>query len=138
MSSDGRRHVVIGAGSIELRRQLGPTAWVAFEELLLASTGPRADCVATVSVRALAGELGLAKDTVARAMVRLHRAGLVVARRSRTDAGTFATGSYVLALPSSISVDDVTSSTSPRTPPSRTRPQSSESTSSQLALAIDS
>jgi DNA-binding transcriptional MocR family regulator len=138
MSSDGRRCVVIGAGSIELRRQLGPTAWVVFEELLLASTGPRADCVATVSVRALAGELGLAKDTVARAMVRLRRAGLVVARQSRTDAGTFATGSYVLALPSSVRFDDNTLSTSPRTPISSTRLHSSESCSSQLALAIDS
>lgn len=129
---------MIGAGSIELRRQLGPTAWVVFEELLLASTGHRADCVATVSVRALAGELGLAKDTVAQALVRLRRAGLVAAHQSRTASGVFATGSYVLALPSSISFGDVTSSTSRRTPRSRTRLDSSESISSQLALAIDS
>lgn len=137
MSND-RRRVVIAGGSVELRRQLGPTTWMVFEELLLASTGPRTDCHAAVSVRTLAGELGLAKDTVARALVRLRRAGLVAAHQSRTASGVFATGSYVLALPSSISFDDVTSSTAPRVPRSRTRLHSSESTSSQLTLAIDS
>jgi DNA-binding transcriptional ArsR family regulator len=137
MSSDCRRCVVIGGASIELRRRLGPTAWAVFEELLLASTGPSGDCHATVSVRTLAGELGLAKDTVARALARLRRAGLVIARQTRTDTGAFATGSYLLAVPSSIRFDDVTPSTGHRTPRPRTPLHSSESTSSQLALAIE-
>jgi hypothetical protein len=136
MSSEHRR-LVIDAGSNELRRQLGPTGWVVFEELLLASTGPSADCHATVSVRALAGELGLAKDTVARALVRLRHAGLVSAHQSRAASGAFATGGYTLTFPSSIDVDDHVPPAAPRVSRSRSRRQTSASTVAQLALAIE-
>ncbi len=67
------RHLVLTAESAELRCQLGPTAWVVLEELLLASTGNGDACRASVSVRSLASRLGLAKDTVARALIRLRR-----------------------------------------------------------------
>jgi DNA-binding transcriptional MocR family regulator len=108
------RHIVLTADSAELRRRLDPAAWVVFEELLLASTGTGEGCVASVSIRALADRLGLAKDTVARALGRLRRAGLVTARQARTDAGVFATGCYVLTVPAAITVTDhpTTSSTS--------------------------
>ena len=110
------RRITLTDATGELRSRLGPTAWVVFEELLLASTGNRDGCVASVSIRTLASRLGLAKDTVARALVRLRRAGLVTAHQSRTDAGVFATGSYTLHLPACVTVSDhrPAASTTPR------------------------
>ncbi len=151
MTDHGRR-VVIGASSIDLRRALGPTGWVVFEELLLVSSGPVEACHASVSVRSLAARLGLAKDTVARALVRLRRAGLVTATQSRTAAGVFTTGSYQLTIPSSITIDDHTvappptseraglqprSPDSPHSPRPSRSPRSSRLSGSQLALAIE-
>ena len=103
MVSDGVRRVSIDVTAAELRRRLGPTSWVVFEELLLASSGS-SPCVASVSVRSLAASLGLSKDTVTRALVRLRRAGLVTAHQTRTTSGLFATGTYRLMIPESISV----------------------------------
>ena len=103
MASEGVRRVSVDVTAAALRRRLGPTSWVVFEELLLASSGS-SPCVASVSVRALAASLGLSKDTVARALVRLRRAGLVTAQQTRTTSGLFATGSYRLMIPESISV----------------------------------
>ena len=113
MSTD--RRLVLTAGSVEIRRQVGPTAWVVFEELLLASTDTPDGWVASVSIRALAGRLGLAKDTVARSIARLRRVGLVTAHQSRTDTGVFATGSYTQTIPPSIAIDDHTPSATPVT-----------------------
>ena len=88
------RFVVVGAAASELRRALGPTSWMVLEELLLRSTGPADACVVRVSVRGLAASLGLAKDTVGRAIRRLRAAGLVTIAQQRTDAGIFDTGTY--------------------------------------------
>ena len=100
------RRITLTADTTELRRRLGPSGWAVFEELLLVSTGTGEGCVASVSIRALAGRLGLAKDTVARALSRLRRAGLVTASQSRTGTGVFATGSYRVHVPASITVTD--------------------------------
>lgn len=105
MSTDPDRRVVVTGDAGELRRRLGPTAWVVFEELLLASTGPATACCASVSVRLLAASLGLAKDTVARALVRLRSAGLVAVTQSRSTGGVFAAATYELQIPSGIIVD---------------------------------
>ena len=124
---------MLGADSIGLRRGLGPTAWTVFEELLLASTATPTGQRASVSVRSLAGRLGLAKDTVARALKRLRRAGLVTPVQSRTSAGVFAAGSYLLTIPDSITIEAVPHPTRASTrSPSRPQPNVS-----QLALAID-
>ena len=101
------RSITVGSGAAELRRRLDPTAWVVFEELLLASTGTET-CAASVSVRSLAGRLGLSKDTIARALTRLRAAGLITACQSRSDSGVFAAGSYLLTVPSSITITDAT------------------------------
>lgn len=137
MSSELNRKVALDTKTAELRRRLGPTAWVVFEELLLVSSGPRDRCRASVSVRTLASRLGLAKDTVARALARLRRAGLVSNCQSRSEAGTFSTGSYQLTIPSSITFDDHTPGP-PTTLRSNSRTRPSRSTGSQLALAIES
>ena len=98
------RFVVVGAASSDLRRALGPTSWVVLEELLLRSSGTADECVACVSVRSLAASLGVAKDTVARAIRRLRDAGLVTVAQRRTNAGVFDTGTYLIALPDSVTL----------------------------------
>jgi DNA-binding transcriptional ArsR family regulator len=136
------RRLVLTAGTVELRRRLGPTAWVVFEQLLLESTDCGGLCRASVSVRSLAAQLGLAKDTVARALIRLRRAGFVDASQSRTATGVYATGIYALTIPTSITVDDHTTPpppTSPSTTPTATpapRPTRTSATTIQLALPL--
>ena len=93
------RSVVVHAASDELRRALGPTSWMVLEELSLPSTGTADECVARISIRALAAALGLAEDTVARAIRRLRDAELVIVAQLRTNAGIFDTGTYLIALP---------------------------------------
>jgi DNA-binding transcriptional MocR family regulator len=127
------RRIVLTADSAEWRRRLDPAAWVVFEELLLASTGTAEGCVASVSIRTLADRIGLAKDTVARAIGRLRRAGLVTAHQSRTDTGVFANGSYMLDVPASITVCDHTP-TAPTTP--RSSSQRTRHTDQQLVLTL--
>ena len=126
------RSVVVGAAASELRRALGPTSWMVLEELLLCSTGPADSCVACVSVRALAAALGLAKDTVGRAICRLRYAGLVTVVQQRTDAGIFDTGTYLIAVPDCITLNAPTQST--RLPRARVDRRDF----SQLSLAIES
>ncbi len=132
MSADAGCCLLLAAESVELRRLLGPTAWAVFEELLLVSTSTPRGRQASMSVRSLARRLGLAKDTVARALTRLRRAGLVTPVQSRTSAGVFAAGSYLLTIPDSIAIQAV----SPLTRAS-TRSRSRQPRGSQLALAID-
>ena len=132
MSRDADRRLVLEADSVELRRALGPTAWVVFEELLLTSTATPSGRRASVSVRSLAAGLGLAKDTVARALSRLRRAGLVTPIQTRTSAGAFAAGTYLLTMPDSIAIE-----TGHQTRRSGRRSHSPRPIVSQLALAID-
>jgi len=125
------RSIVVGAASRELRRALGPTCWVVLEELLLRSSGTADECVACVSVRSLAASLGLAKDTVARAIRRLRDSGLVTVAQQRTDAGIFGTGTYVVALPAGVTLVAL-ATTAPQP-----RARVGRRDSSQLSLAIE-
>lgn len=130
------RRLVVGVASIEIRRRVGPTAWVVFEELALRSVGARDACTASVSVRSLATRLGMSKDTVARAVVRLRAAGLVSAQQARGSAGTFAVGSYRLHLPESVALDDAAAASAASSrAPGRARAACS---AVQLAFAIES
>ncbi len=126
------RSVVVGAAAGELRRALGSTSWVVLEELLLCSTGPADACVAQVSVRALAASLGLAKDTVGRAIRRLRYAGVVTVAQQRTVAGVFDAGTYLIAVPDCITLNAPTQSC--RLPRARVERRNF----SQLSLAIES
>lgn len=78
-----------------LRRELGPNAWCALECL-----AERADArgVAVASVRSLAIQLGVAKNTAHRALTTLVRAGLVEAVQDRGTDGQFRPGVYRLHL----------------------------------------
>ena len=130
MATDTVRTVIVGSSAGELRRRLGPTSWVVLEELLQRST----DGEARVSIRTLAVSLGLAKDTVARAVRRLGDAGLIVAHQTRSEAGVFDTGSYRLAVPASclaVLSKSSAASSSPRSSSAR------RSSSGQLALSLE-
>ena len=131
--SEGRS-LVVGPRAAELRRRLGPTAWVVLEQLLTSSTGLADCCRACVSVRTLAAELAISKDTVTRALARLRSAGIVSVDQARSAAGTFAAGSYVVAVPDGIAFEDADRpSITPSTRPARV----SGRHGSQLALVLD-
>ena len=55
--------------------------------------------VAQVSIRSLASSLGLAKDTVTRAVGRLRDLGVIEAAQARARSGVFDAGSYRLVVP---------------------------------------
>lgn len=81
-----------------LRRRLGPVAWCVLEDLTeearVDSQGRR---VATSSVRRLAENLGVSKDTTARALRRLTSAQLIAALpATRSDSGRFGGGAYLI------------------------------------------
>ena len=94
-----RRTIMLGPAAHELRRHVGPTAWVVLEEMLQRSTGDDGHVVAQVSIRALASSLGLAKDTATRAVGRLRDLGVIDAAQGRSRSGVFEAGSYRLAVP---------------------------------------
>ena len=131
MSADQAGVVVINTASREMRRRLGPASWVVFEELLLAATPAGGGWQATVSVRVLAERTGQSKDTVARAVARLRRSGLVTLRQERT-AGPFAAGVYELTLPNGITPSPVATVDTQHAPSSTARISAVES--AQLSL----
>ena len=122
--------LVIGPASSGLRRTLDPAAWMVLEEMLLRSTAVGAHRVARVSVRSLAGSLGLAKDTAARAIRRLRAAGFVGGVQQRTAAGVFDTGVSVITVSPEIIAIKPLSAKPPRSPV--------EVRAWQLPLALDS
>ena len=117
--------LVLGPRAHELRRRIGPNAWVLLEEMMQRSTGDRDHVVAQVSIRSLAASLGLARDTVARAVRRLRDLGVVVAEQARSESGLFESGSYRLAVPAaclSIARAPQPSVAPPSAPPPAARP----------------
>lgn len=97
--AESRGALVLGSAASAWRRSLGPLSWVVFESLAEGSIERSGTTVSEKSVRALADELGLAKDTVARAIQRLQRAGLVSRIDARLTDGRFGRGCYVLDIP---------------------------------------
>jgi DNA-binding transcriptional MocR family regulator len=128
-----RRTIVLGPAAHELRRHVGPTAWVVLEEMLQRSTGDGDEVVAEVSVRALAASLELAKDTVARAMRRLRELRAIEATQARASGGSFDAGSYRITVPAvclSPAGPSQPSALSPAPRPSRAAPPSAAPPSS--------
>ena len=83
-----------GSQAASVRQRVGPVAWCALECLAERSV----DGVAEASVRAVAAELGVAKDTAQRALAALVRAGLAEPDQRRDRAGRFRPGRYLLRL----------------------------------------
>ena len=59
------------------------------------SSGPGVELVSGVSIRSLAASLGLAKDTVARAIRPLRHLGVTAAARARASACAFEAAPYL-------------------------------------------
>jgi len=100
-------NVVVTVDARTFRGAVGVTAWTVLEELLLdAGVDDRGALIARTNVRRLAAQLGVSKDTAARALNRLARAGVVrrvVAERGA--GGALPTSSYVIEL---VQIDGVT------------------------------
>ncbi|MFP4635482.1 MAG: winged helix-turn-helix domain-containing protein, partial [Nitriliruptoraceae bacterium] len=81
-----------------VKRVVGVTAWVILEDIALdASLDAEGRLVAGTSVRRIAANLGLAKNTVSRHLARLREHGFVLHEEVREPtAGRFETARYVL------------------------------------------
>jgi DNA-binding transcriptional MocR family regulator len=133
VSSDPtRRTILLGPRAQELRAYVGTTAWAVLEEMMQRSTGDGDHVIAQVSIRSLASSLGLAKDTVNRAVRRLRDLGVVVVVQARSESGVFEPGSYRLAVP--VACISVACPSQPPVAASAPRPSSARRSSGQLSL----
>lgn len=89
------RPIPSGERASALRRSLGPVPWCALECLVERSDDGRS---VDASVRLVAAELGVAKNTAHRALRSLDLAGLLTAEQQRADDGRFRGGRYRLHL----------------------------------------
>ena len=95
-----RHSIVIGPDTTEVIRTLGQTAWVVLIHLYGSPTA--ASRSVTAPTRMLATDLGLSKDTCARALRTLRDAGLINVDTTRTELGRFGTIRYRLLAPSKL------------------------------------
>lgn len=93
---EGPAPVVVGPAAAQLRRSLGPLPWCALECLVARATINECGPVVEASVRSLAVELGVAKNTAHRGLIALVAAGVATADRKRLADGTFGPGRYQL------------------------------------------
>ena len=118
-------------------RQFGPTASAVLTVLHEQSVAADGELLARVSIRGLALELGLGKNTVQRALRRLSAAGMIEAQQRRTNDGTFAAGHYVLTAAADVQEPTKPfSSRSADDPRTRTSGPSTSARSDQLTLGI--
>ena len=107
-------------------------AWVVLEEMMQRSTGDGDLVIAQVSIRSLVSSLGLAKDTVARAVRRLRDLGVIAAAQARSESGVFEAGSYRLSVP--VACVSVVCPSQPSVASSARRPSAARRSSGQLSL----
>lgn len=114
----------------ELRRRLGPVAWCALEDLTDdAEVDAAGRLVVRCSVRALAANLGVSKDTAARSVRRLTRLGLVVPLPiARLEGGRFGTAAYAITTPCPTAPQP----SQPLARPARRRPANAEPAQASL------
>jgi len=129
----------VDGDATELRRALGPVAWFVLEELLL---GPGNDdgraFVAPASARSLALSASLNKDTVARALAILGRAGVVAALEQANDGGRFGPGGYRVDPVAGVRriADTAATSAKPSSMASRTHRADAQQTHHEKQLAL--
>ncbi len=134
-----RRAVVIGPESTDVIRAVGPLTWVVLIHLYGSPTASTRSV--TASTRTLATELGLSKDTCARALRTLRAAGLIEVDATRTEYGRFGTIRYRLLAPPKLirtqtnQAHDVEPVQPPA--PSKPRPQPTGSSEQLTLLAFD-
>lgn len=93
--------LVMAAESRRWQRRVGPLAWTTLQDLALSSHRSDQGWVVAVGVRDIAADLGVTKDTAARAVSILIDAGLVSRGRVSTPEGRRRSG-YLLQLPAPI------------------------------------
>ena len=91
--------LTLGMEAGPMRRTLGPTAWAALEVLASRTAGDAVAASADASVRDIACELGIAKNTAHRAVQKLVAAALVSPDQRRQRDGRFLAGRYQLTIP---------------------------------------
>ena len=130
------RPLVLGTAAAWVRRTVGPVAWAVLESLADDADRDGDRTVSHTSVRGLAGVLGLANDTVARALRRLDDAGLARHEADRQPGGRFGAGRYVLTLPPDLF--DAPADVLPPTPtPTAIKRPATRPHGEQLALLAD-
>jgi DNA-binding transcriptional MocR family regulator len=92
--------VVVGVDAAGVRREVGPLAWCVLE-VLAAAPVVDGDVVAA-SVRSLAVELGVSKNTIQRSMAALVAAGLVEHEQRRARDGRLERGGYRVSVSTSV------------------------------------
>jgi hypothetical protein len=100
-----------GPRAAATRRSLGPVAWCVLECLLERSDDGR---TSTASVRSIAADLDVAKNTAQRAIARLVRAGIAEPVQERESRGRFRPGRYRLHLGDLLTIDATPTPTRPR------------------------
>ncbi|MBW3547437.1 MAG: helix-turn-helix domain-containing protein [Actinobacteria bacterium] len=112
-----RSGVMLTAAGRVVCRAVGTTAWAVLCELALdAEADAHGNLVAATNVRRIAGDLGISKDTAARALSRLVDAGLVVRHCRRGAGGHFVRSLYELRLDPDAGVTVVAPSPGPTSP----------------------
>jgi DNA-binding transcriptional ArsR family regulator len=95
--------LVVGSAAADVRRSVGPTAWCVLEQLATSAPSQVAESwIVRSSVRELAVQLGVAKNTAQRALLRLRRARLVAFAQPRDPSGRFDSSSYRLDIPDDV------------------------------------
>ena len=121
--------VLVGEHAGDVRRQLGPLAWAALEVLVSHGTMVDGESIADSSVRQIAVQLGVAKNTAHRAVRALRSARLVSPIQRRDNDGRYLAGGYrltvagdVLHTAPSSSTTNAPITTRPRTRRNNTKP----------------
>jgi hypothetical protein len=89
--------IVVGSDAVSVVRRVGPTSWTVLTALAIEAQPAGGELTVRASVRSLAANLGLNKDTVARALLRLRREHLVVPVGNR-----FEPSMYRLTIPADV------------------------------------
>ena len=82
-----------------LRRRVGPVAWCALEVLVARRHRDGDGLVVDASVRFVAVELAVAKNTAQRALKTLRSAGVIETAQGRNSGGRFGATTYRVQLP---------------------------------------
>lgn len=91
--------ITLGSAAPELRRQLGPTAWVVLEDLVTRAQSTNGHMTVDASTASIVASAGLGRDAVRTALRALVNAGIVVTASSRGERGRFAANVVELHLP---------------------------------------
>ncbi len=97
--------LTLGPSAFRIRRLVGPIAWAVLECVAADAVKCGADTVSYQSVRGVAEALGLANDTVARALRRLASERLVAYVEGRRQDGRFGGSHYRLTVPADLFLD---------------------------------